>query len=258
LLALDVDGVLIDPWRGGRGPWQLAFGERFGVDAADLDETLFATAWSEVIVGRRPVESALAEALHELGWDMGVEAALQCWFEEDFVLEPAVITAAAAWAELGIPLALVSNQERRRARYLEERLAQVLPLSGVAFSGDLGLVKTDPDFYNRARAPSRHWRPRWGCRLSRRHAEQRRSGPAARLGRHPLRQGHGLAGRGGRRARTRPVALSHQVASRSRPGLALVAATAGPTASRLAAAITPSANAPISQTGTTDSGTTPR
>jgi HAD superfamily hydrolase (TIGR01509 family) len=150
LLALDVDGVLIDPWRGGRGPWQLAFGERFGVDAADLDETLFATAWSEVIVGRRPVESALAEALHELGWDMGVEAALQCWFEEDFVLEPAVITAAAAWAELGIPLALVSNQERRRARYLEERLAQVLPLSGVAFSGDLALVKTDPDFYNRA------------------------------------------------------------------------------------------------------------
>ncbi len=150
LLALDVDGVLIDPWRGGRGPWQHAFGERFGVDAADLDETLFATAWSEVIVGQRPVESALAEALHELGWGMGVEAALQCWFEEDFVLEPAVMTAAAAWAELGIPLALVSNQERRRARYLEERLAQVLPLSGVAFSGDLGLVKTDPDFYNRA------------------------------------------------------------------------------------------------------------
>ena len=34
LLALDVDGVLLDPWRGGRGPWQLAFGERFGVDAA--------------------------------------------------------------------------------------------------------------------------------------------------------------------------------------------------------------------------------
>ena len=101
-------------------------------------------------MGRRPVESALAEALHELNWDMGVEAALQCWFEEDLVLDPAVLAAATAWAELGIPLTLVSNQERRRARYLEEHLAQVLPLSGVAFSGDLGVVKSDPDFYDRA------------------------------------------------------------------------------------------------------------
>ena len=42
LLALDVDGVLLDSQRGGRGPWQVAFGERFGVDARRLDETLFA------------------------------------------------------------------------------------------------------------------------------------------------------------------------------------------------------------------------
>jgi len=35
LLALDVDGVLLDPQRGGRGPWQVAFSERFGVAACD-------------------------------------------------------------------------------------------------------------------------------------------------------------------------------------------------------------------------------
>src|SRR5580692_11426939 len=44
LLALDVDGVLLDPQRGGRGPWQVAFSERFGVDAGRLDGTLFAGA----------------------------------------------------------------------------------------------------------------------------------------------------------------------------------------------------------------------
>jgi FMN phosphatase YigB (HAD superfamily) len=149
-LALDVDGVILDPQRGGRGPWQLAFGERFGVDARRLDETFFASAWAEVITGKRPVESALSEALLELGWGMGVDAALQCWFEEDFVTAPEVVAAATAWAQLGVPLALVSNQEPRRARFIEGRLAPLLPIGGVAFSGDLGFVKSDADFYGQA------------------------------------------------------------------------------------------------------------
>ena len=150
LLALDVDGVILDPERGGRGPWQVAFSERFGVDAGRLDGILFVGAWDDIITGERDIETALAEALHELGWGMGVDAALQCWFEEDFVVEPAVLAAATAWSELGIPVALVSNQERRRARFLQKRLERLLPLSGVAFSGDLGVVKSDPGFYDRA------------------------------------------------------------------------------------------------------------
>jgi FMN phosphatase YigB (HAD superfamily) len=150
LLALDLDGVILDPQRGGRGPWQLAFSERFGVDARRLDETLFATVWAEVITGKCPIETALNEALQELGWVMSVDAALQCWFEEDFVTEPDVMAAATAWSQLGFPLALVSNQEPRRARFLEGRLAPLLPIGGVAFSGDLGVVKSDPDFYGQA------------------------------------------------------------------------------------------------------------
>jgi FMN phosphatase YigB (HAD superfamily) len=150
LLALDVDGVLLDPQRGGRGPWQAAFSERFGVDARLLDSTLFAAPWADVITGRRPVESALTAAFEALRWDIGVEDALQCWFEEDFVVDPAVLGAATTWSGLGVPLALVSNQEPRRARFLHERLAPLLPLRGTAFSGDLGAVKSDADFYARA------------------------------------------------------------------------------------------------------------
>jgi putative hydrolase of the HAD superfamily len=150
LLALDVDGVILDPQRGGLGSWQTAFGDRFGVDASRLDETLFGATWTDVVTGRRPVESALADALRKLEWDIGVESALQYWFEADFVVEPAVMEEAARWSALGVPLALVSNQEPRRARYLEEHLAPLLAITGTAFSGDLGAVKTQPEFYHRA------------------------------------------------------------------------------------------------------------
>src|SRR5580698_4183043 len=148
LLALDVDGVLLDAGRDGRGSWQVSFGERFDVDPRRLNDTLFAAPWPDVVTGRRPVEAVLAEALASLGWDMGVEAALQCWFDEDFVVDPEVVAAARQWSEHGVPLALVSNQEPRRARYLEQRLAPLLPPFATAFSGDVGAVKGDRGFYS--------------------------------------------------------------------------------------------------------------
>ena len=111
---------------------------------------MFTERWAEVIVGNRPLEIALGEALHELGWAMGVEAALGCWFEEDLVIDQAVAEAARGWAAQGIPLALVSNQEPLRARFLEEHLAPFLPFMGTAFSGDLGATKKERAFYERA------------------------------------------------------------------------------------------------------------
>jgi putative hydrolase of the HAD superfamily len=150
VLALDVDGVLLDPDRGGSGPWADAFGEQFGVDAALLNEAFFRSAWAEVIVGRVPIESALGAALEELGWTMGVDAALRCWFEADLVVETTVVAAAQGWADRGARLVLASNQEARRAQFLEGHLAGLLPVSGVAFSGTLGLRKDDPAFYARA------------------------------------------------------------------------------------------------------------
>ena len=46
--------------------------------------------------------------------------------------------------------------------------------------------------------------------------------------------------------------------SMSNLGLDLVAVNVGPTARRLATTITPTASAPMSQTGTTETGTTPK
>jgi putative hydrolase of the HAD superfamily len=150
VVALDVDGVLLDPGRGGRGPWQVAFSQQFGVDADLLDQAYFRRAWREVIVGRDPIETTLGAAMRGLGWDIGVEDALSCWFEADFVVDPEVVEAANHWSRRGIRVVLATNQEIRRARYLEQRLATLIPLGGIACSGVLGLLKDDPAFYAQA------------------------------------------------------------------------------------------------------------
>jgi putative hydrolase of the HAD superfamily len=125
----------------------VAFSQRFGVGADLLDQAYFRRAWPDVIVGRGSIESTLTSAMHDLGWDIDVEDALHCWFEADFVADPDVVGAANGWSRRGIRVVLATNQEIRRARYIESRLAALIPLGGIAFSGDLGLLKDDPAFY---------------------------------------------------------------------------------------------------------------
>ena len=84
-LILDVDGVLLDAMRGGRGSWKYEFSSRFNVDADELREDFFEPYWDDIIIGKRDFVPALGAALHSLRWDIDVEDALACWFEADFV-----------------------------------------------------------------------------------------------------------------------------------------------------------------------------
>jgi putative hydrolase of the HAD superfamily len=147
VLALDVDGVLLDPGRGGRGGWQEELAARFSVDAGELDPVFFQSAWPEVILGRRPIVPALAQAIEDLGWTMTVEDLLGCWFEADFVVDGDVVEAARTWAADGARLVLVTNQEHRRARFLGDRLGALMPIEGLVYSAAVGVMKSDPAFF---------------------------------------------------------------------------------------------------------------
>ncbi len=65
VLALDVDGVLLDPDRGGRGHWSTELPDRFGISPDDLQSAFFTPFWADVVVGRRPIEDSLRIALGE-------------------------------------------------------------------------------------------------------------------------------------------------------------------------------------------------
>jgi putative hydrolase of the HAD superfamily len=147
VLALDVDGVVLDPTLGGGGSWHRVLADRYAVDTDRFRQLFFSRYWPDIVVGRTAVEPALAQVIVELEWTMSVDDLLSCWFEADFAVDDDVVEAAKAWAADGVRLVLVTNQEHRRARFLEERLRALMPIDTVAYSAAVGFMKHDPHFF---------------------------------------------------------------------------------------------------------------
>jgi putative hydrolase of the HAD superfamily len=150
ILALDVDGVLLDPNRGGVGHWSSELERRHEITRTQLRSTFFAPYWEDIVNGRRRIEDALSEALELIGSEVDCEAVLSCWFETDFVPVDAVIALANFAAECGIPVVLATNQEHRRAAFLRERLGKLFPIHDVIYSAELGYQKHEKAFFEGA------------------------------------------------------------------------------------------------------------
>lgn len=149
-LALDVDGVLLDPERNGLGPWTNELAAQFGIEENQIREEFFLERWEDVIRGRSSVESVLGEALRRLGVTVDVESVLACWFEADYAPVEASFALARRAAHAGCRIVLATDQEHRRAEYLRRRIGAVLPLDRVFYSAELRYRKHHRRFFELA------------------------------------------------------------------------------------------------------------
>jgi putative hydrolase of the HAD superfamily len=150
VVALDVDGVLLDPTRGGLGRWDLVLQDTFGIDPASLQVGFFQRHWAAIATGQTRIEEPLEAALRALGCEADVEEVLRCWFETDDHLHEPMVSAAAEWAAGGARLVLATTQEHRRAAYLQERFSPLFPLDLVLYSAALEAQKPDIAFFKAA------------------------------------------------------------------------------------------------------------
>lgn len=146
-LALDVDGVLLDPDRNGEGHWTNELTAQFGIERIQLCEAFFVNSWDDVINGRRTVEDGLGEALATIGTTVDVESVLACWFEADYAPIEDTFDLARRAAAAGCRVVLATNQEHRRADYLRRRIGGAVPLNDVIYSANVGCQKHDPRFF---------------------------------------------------------------------------------------------------------------
>ncbi|MGB0114509.1 MAG: HAD family hydrolase [Ilumatobacteraceae bacterium] len=146
-LALDVDGVLLDPDRGGDGHWTNELERRHGLVREQLRQAFFTRSWEDVINGRQLLEPALGAALDSIGTTITVDEVISCWFDADYVPFDDAIDLAQRAVTAGCRVVLATNQEHRRAAYLARRLGDVVRLDAVYYSADLGVQKHDPEFF---------------------------------------------------------------------------------------------------------------
>jgi putative hydrolase of the HAD superfamily len=149
-LALDVDGVMLDPDRNGDGHWTNELTAQFGIERAQLRESFFMQSWDDVVNGRRSIEDGLGEALARIGTTVDVESVLSCWFDADYAPIEETFDLAHSAAAAGCRVVLATNQEHRRAAYLKRRIGAAVPLEQVIYSADVGCQKHDPRFFERA------------------------------------------------------------------------------------------------------------
>ncbi len=147
ILALDVDGVLLDPVRNGEGRWTNELAARFGIEPTEIREAFFTKSWDDVLNGRRSVEDGLGEALAQIGATVDVESVLSCWFDADYSPFEETFDLARNAARAGHRVVLATNQEHRRADYLRRRVGATVPLDHVLYSAEIGFQKHDRRFF---------------------------------------------------------------------------------------------------------------
>lgn len=148
-ILCDVDGVVLhgfhfDParcvW------WHKNLKEDLGICPEEFEKKFFLDIFPDVVVGKIPVESALAEVLPKVGFHGNPEDVISYWLEKDSHLNHDFL----AWVDAqkgACHFHLATNQEHRRAQYLWNDLSLKSRFLNIFYAADIGYKKPDVEFF---------------------------------------------------------------------------------------------------------------
>lgn len=149
---LDTDGVLIDGRPEDGLPWHTDLARDLGIRPEDLQRTFLDRHWHDIVTGRADLMARLDLALRELAAPVPAETLRDYWFDNDSRIVPEVADWVRRLTARGVPVHLCANLDVRRANHLLDRLGLGSVVSGIVYSGALGVAKPDAAFFDRAGA----------------------------------------------------------------------------------------------------------
>lgn len=148
LVAWDFDGVLNDGIRDGRFVWADQFEEDIGHPISSFRDHFWGARFEAVVTGQEDLRDAVHDWTRKVGYPHGPDPIIRYWFEKDTHPVPAMLNRLEALQARGVRQVIATNNEARRARYIEEEMGYGDRVEHVFASGRMGVRKPDADFYH--------------------------------------------------------------------------------------------------------------
>lgn len=149
VVAWDFDGVLNRDVADGRSLWAEGFEARTGHPLAPFQVAIFGDGFAEVMTGRADLRDRVADWAARVGYAPGADALMADWFARDVRPDPVTGALLDALAAAGVRQVIATNNDARRARYIEAEMGYGARVEAVFASGRMGVAKPDPRFFAR-------------------------------------------------------------------------------------------------------------
>jgi putative hydrolase of the HAD superfamily len=147
VIAWDFDGVLNRNVVDGRFLWADTFEADLGQSHESFQRHVFGGDFDDVITGRVDLRDRVASWTKTVGFADGPDALLAYWFAKDSLPDPAMLGLMQTLSQQGIRQVIATNNESRRARYIEDEMGYGARVEHVFASGRIGLRKPDPAYF---------------------------------------------------------------------------------------------------------------
>ena len=147
IIAWDFDGVLNRNIIDGRFIWADDFEKDIGHSSADFVKHIFGDSIKAIITGKEDLRDHVASWATKVGYMSGPDALLKYWFKKDALPDPVASAAMEHFTQQGVRQIITTNNESRRATYIENEMGYGGRVELVFASGRLGVAKPDEDYF---------------------------------------------------------------------------------------------------------------
>ena len=147
VVVWDFDGVLNRNIVDGRFNWADNFEADIGRPFEPLQRTIFDGPIKDVIVGRVDLLELIKRWADDVGYEGPAQGVLDYWFDKDDLVDPESLKLLEATEQAGLRNVIATNNEARRANYIEDQMGFGKRIERLFASGRLGVAKPDPKFF---------------------------------------------------------------------------------------------------------------
>lgn len=140
-ILFDADGVMVNGER-----FSVALDRDYGIS---IETTLpfFNGPFQDCLVGNADLRETVSSYLSGWGWDKGVEAFLDYWFNIEHTINEELVSYIQELRGQGILCLLATNNEKYRFKYMLDRMGFSNCFDKTYASAHLGSKKPDHDFF---------------------------------------------------------------------------------------------------------------